>query len=69
VPDDPFSRTHYVYRVAPGTDSGYLLYSVGADGRDDGGTGDPLEPATALTEHGFGLDYVFNQSRPPADQD
>jgi hypothetical protein len=67
VPDDPFSESPYVYRLVPGDAGGYLLYSVGADGRDDGGAGDPQEPQTALTEHGIGQDFVFNQPRPPAE--
>jgi hypothetical protein len=36
VPDDRFSGEPLVYRR---TDAGYLLYSVGIDGRDDGGLG------------------------------
>ena len=31
---DPFAEQSFVYRV---TDDGFVLYSVGADGRDDGG--------------------------------
>ena len=34
VPKDPFSGKELVYRVTP---TGYLLYSVGVDGKDDGG--------------------------------
>ena len=34
VPRDTFSRTALIYRK---TDSGYLLYSIGANGVDDGG--------------------------------
>jgi hypothetical protein len=66
IPDDPISGSPYGYRLVPGDAGGYLLYSVGADGRDDGGSGNPQEPRTALTEQGIGLDFVFNQPRPPA---
>lgn len=34
VPDDLFSGKALIYRT---TDKGYLLYSVGANGKDDGG--------------------------------
>jgi hypothetical protein len=67
IPDDPFSGSQYVYRLIPGDAGAYLLYSVAADGRDDGGAGDPQEPQTALTEPGTGQDFVFNQPRPPAE--
>jgi hypothetical protein len=69
VPDDRFSGAPYVYRVAPDTDSGYLLYSVGADGRDDGGAHNPLEPWEALTDDGWGLDFVFNLTAAPDEPD
>jgi hypothetical protein len=67
VPDDPFSGSPYGYRLVPGDGGGYLLYSVGADGRDDGGAGDPQEPTTALTEQGVGRDFIFNQPRLPSE--
>jgi len=66
-PDDPFSGSPYVYRLVPGDAGAYLLYSVAADGRDDGGAGDPQEPQTALTKPGTGQDFIFNQPRPPAE--
>jgi hypothetical protein len=34
VPKDPFSNKPFIYRRQP---TGYLLYSVGPDGKDDGG--------------------------------
>jgi len=43
VPDDPFSEGPLAYRA---TDDGYLLYSVGSDGVDDGGLRVPLRDAT-----------------------
>ncbi len=41
IPDDYFTDKPLIYK--PSGD-GYLLYSVGKDGKDDGG---PAEPATA----------------------
>jgi hypothetical protein len=41
LPDDPFSGRPLVYRR---TDDSYALYSVGENGRDDGGTRDPSHP-------------------------
>ena len=35
LPRDPFTGRSYVYRVKPGG-AGYLVYSVGSDGEDDG---------------------------------
>ncbi len=49
VPEDPYSGTRLVYRRNP---TGYVLYSVGPDGRDDGGQPGPygygLEPGTDM---------------------
>jgi hypothetical protein len=69
APVDPFSDSPFVYRLisSEGLGEGYLLHSVGADGRDDGGSGDPLKPKTAFTDRGTGQDFVFNQPRPPTE--
>lgn len=48
---DPYSNEEYIYRV---TDSGFTLYSVGADGKDDKGRHDPK-----WGEGPGGGDYVF----------
>jgi hypothetical protein len=42
VPGDLFSGKVLVYRP---TEKGYLLYSVGANGKDEGGRGDEDDPA------------------------
>jgi hypothetical protein len=44
LPGDPFSEQPFVYRREGG---GYLLYSVGVNGRDDNGGNDRLEPRPA----------------------
>jgi len=54
---DPFSAAPFVYRV---TDDGFILYSVGFDGDDDGGKheerlGKPRPPSRELSDG----DYVF----------
>jgi hypothetical protein len=46
VPRDPYSGKPLVYRRDA---KGYVLYSVGSDGRDDGGQpGEPFEPDTDM---------------------
>jgi hypothetical protein len=42
-PVDGWERP-FVYRPAPESERGYLLYSVGANGRDESGEGDDLGP-------------------------
>ena len=44
---DPFGR-------------GYLLYSVGYDGTDNGGVTNTKTPINALKEGGRSIDFVFN---------
>ena len=46
VPPDPFTDQPLIYRV---TADGYLLYSVGRNGVDDGGTGD--DPEAKMPDH------------------
>jgi hypothetical protein len=67
IPPDPFSPGGFVYRLEAGTGPGrgYLLYTIGADGADDGGTSDPQEPERAFRPDAPGLDFVFNQPRAP----
>jgi hypothetical protein len=67
LPDDPFSSDGFRYRrlkegetAPPGGDRLYLLYSIGADGRDDGGCTDPRGRAAALEPGGAGFDFVCN---------
>jgi hypothetical protein len=68
VPEDPFSEGPYVYRLASGDrGAGYVLYSVGADGRDDGGLPSPVEPMAAFTKGGWGCDFVFSGPGHPAE--
>lgn len=64
LPTTPFDTAGLVYRLpADGDDLGgraYLLYSIGADGIDNGGTRDPKDPLSALSnEDGSGYDYIF----------
>lgn len=77
-PVDAVSGKAYGYRVlAPGADAagrGYLLYSFGPDGVDNGGNmGAPSDtpPVTPFKATGL-LDFVYNAPRPqpkPADPD
>lgn len=66
VPLDPcMSGTAIRYRrgekPAEGDASGYLLYSVGADGMDDGGKICPLGNRESLSaERGAGFDFILN---------
>ena len=67
LPLDPYSAEGFIYReVSENLESaGYLLYSVGADGVDNGGTMSADDPSDALTlDSGDGLDFVFNKPRP-----
>ena len=52
--EDSYSKSGFAYRVeGEGDDRGYQLYSVGSNGKDDGGTGD---------ETGLGLDFIYDFS-------
>ncbi len=66
IPPDPYAPSGFVYRPVSGDPHGreYLLYSVGADGRDDGGTVGDGESIRALRSDARGLDFVLNQPRP-----
>ena len=67
VPLDATSGKPFGYRLlAPGADShgrGYLLYSVGIDGVDNGGHMGDKPPGTPFQASGL-LDFVYNQPRP-----
>jgi hypothetical protein len=56
VPLDPFSGRRLIYRLNPGGDEAYLLYSVGPDRVDDGGQPIPKK-SDPLTAKG---DYVLD---------
>lgn len=69
VPVDPLSGEAFVYRVLEAPDEhgrAYLLYSVGADGVDDGGREHEEVREKAWGESGKGFDYVVNSPRYPA---
>lgn len=75
IPIDPVSGQAFVLarREATAADPReWLLYSIGADGQDNGGaeTPDPDDAYDALdVETGAqGFDYVFNRLRPPAEE-
>lgn len=67
LPPDPYCRGGFVYQLdtSTGAGRGYLLYSIGADGTDDGGTSDHQAPERAFRPDAPGLDFVFNQPRAP----
>jgi hypothetical protein len=58
LPPDPFTGKPYVYRRA---NHGYVLYSVGLDGVDDGGTADAKNTGAA------GSDLPFAPREPTSD--
>ena len=70
IPADPFSTDGFVYRLVSEDPHGrdFLLYSIGADGRDDGGTSGPTSPLQALMPHAYSLDAVFNQPLPKSEE-
>lgn len=56
IPDDPITGTPLQYRLQP---VGYVVYSVGQDGTDDGG----VEFARRPKNGGNGWDYTFTVER------
>jgi hypothetical protein len=60
VPDDPFAAGPFKYQ--PQGDS-YLLYSIGLNGRDDGGQFDFNRPVETLDD--WTADRMFQPPRPP----
>lgn len=71
LPRDPYSGSGFVYRVLPSVPGqgsaghGYVLYSVGADGTDDGGKTHDKGTYAAFTADGAGYDCIINAPRPP----
>lgn len=67
LPRDPYSADGFIYcKVSENMESaGYLLYSVGADGVDNGASMSAEDPSDAFSaDSNDGLDYVFNKPRP-----
>lgn len=72
-PRDPFTGRGLAYRtIDPAADRfgrGYLLYSIGADGVDDGGRTNPTDPTFPLKSASGAVsttsDYVINEPPPP----
>jgi hypothetical protein len=71
IPDDPRFGTPFGYRRLDHDPAGrpYLLYSFGADRRDNGGAFDASEPYTALTGERDDVDFILNPPRPERDAD
>src|SRR5204863_887448 len=69
LPVDPFAPDGRLrYRVLAQPDElgrVYLLYSVGADGVDDGGMEDPRDNMMGLHGTGTGKDYIINARQRP----
>lgn len=67
VSPDPFAPDgQFRYRLLVGEASAgpYLLYSVGVDGKDDGGWENPTDAARGLGRPDIDGDHVFGPSRP-----
>jgi hypothetical protein len=62
VPADPFDGRPLRYRQV---EDGVVVYSVGPDGRDNGGRFDREQPTRAGADLGFGLWDVKERRRPP----
>lgn len=65
---DPFTGRLFGYRTEnlpeAVADRGYLLWSIGADGTDDGGRFDPARPDQALKADGKGTDFPLPEVTP-----
>jgi hypothetical protein len=59
VPVDPTHGDPFVYRIDGDEAIGYVLYSIGLDRTDDGGTPSPRGETEALLPRGAGFDYVL----------
>lgn len=59
LPLDPYSGGAFVYRITPGQGLGFVLYSVGADGRDDGGRAPGPDGSAFSPDTGQGFDAVY----------
>lgn len=68
APFDPVSGKPYGYRrLKPEEDPngwGYIVYSFGRDGEDNGGVEHPKERYTAMRPDGNGYDFVINDAAP-----
>ncbi len=62
VPVDPYDQKPLRYRQL---DDGVVIYSVGADGKDDGGKIDRQKPNSPGTDLGFRLWDVARRRQPP----
>lgn len=79
IPADPYSSGGFIYRLvlSPSATIGieldgegqpvapYLLYSLGADGVDNGGSTHPMGPQMATHNRGVGHDVVLSYQPPP----
>jgi hypothetical protein len=63
LPVDPWNPDGFVYRPDASQRTGYVLYSKGADGVDNGGTYDPKTNQESLRPQGAGKDYRIVQER------
>lgn len=63
VPSDPFSEGGFVYSPEADAHTGaaFTLYSLGADGVDNGGLPPPAGEASAMTINGEGYDVNFTR--------
>jgi hypothetical protein len=62
VPLDPFDGKPLRYRLRG---DGVTVYSVGVDGKDDGGNIDPSKPLAPGTDQGYRLWDVKHRRLPP----
>jgi hypothetical protein len=71
IPPDPWSGKPWGYLLRapdahPADPRGFILYSVGEDGQDDGGTPHKGVNQSSLNPNvGLGTDYIVNEWRPP----
>lgn len=64
VPMDHYSGKPFGYRrLNPGESRGYLLYTVGPDGMDNGGVQPKSRHDAFSAQRGRGFDYVLNEPR------
>ena len=63
VPRDPLDGQPLRYRSEPS--GACLLYSVGEDGQDDGGDGQPASPADTPFRLSAGKDWVWPAAATP----
>jgi hypothetical protein len=63
LPPDPHSGRPFVYRPTPGVEPGYVLYSIGPDGVDDGGLAAPTASAPGMPATS-GIDVVIAGGAP-----